>query len=658
MKYIQTILIIFLIVLQTKAQTDDFPRIEIQDLSQNSYAIDSTANAIVLLEKGRTHIESSEADRAYMVYHTYKTRIKILKQEGYDQANFTIPLYKLGNTFEYIRNIKGTTYNLKDGRINTTELIQKNIFDENKSEYVKLAKFTLPDVAVGSIIEVEYTVISPDIFNFRTWNFQADIPKLKSEYKVLIPAIYKYNVVLKGFLKLTDTKSKIDKDCLLVGGTRLDCSNITYTMDNIPAFLEEDYMLAPKNYLSAVYFELEEAYRPGGAKQSFTKKWEDVDRELLSEKSFGGQLKKGNVIKSKIDPEIMNIADPLTRANKIYHWIQNNIKWNNYYGKYSQHGIEDALKNKNGNIADINLALIAALNAAGIEAYPILISSRDNGLPHHLHPVISDFNYVIAGAKINNEIIQLDATDKLLAFEQLPLRAINGEGRIIYSKKSSEWIPVENKIISIISYFFQGKMQLDGKIKGSLMTTYNGLDAYNKRKEILKHNSIEEYHEQLNERLTAIDIDSIEVLNLEDTDNSLNITSEITINTDQNLLNGNFSLNQIFIDRTTKNPFNLDERNYPVDLGAKRNESYDIQIEMPDGVTLINGPKNMNLALPNNILRYQYASNFEDSTLNVKQFLSLRKSIYTAEEYFGLKEVFSRIIQQLKIDFTFHYKQK
>jgi len=43
MKYIQTILII-LIVLQTKAQTDDFPRIEIQDLSQNSYA-DSTANA-------------------------------------------------------------------------------------------------------------------------------------------------------------------------------------------------------------------------------------------------------------------------------------------------------------------------------------------------------------------------------------------------------------------------------------------------------------------------------------------------------------------------------------------------------------------------------------------------------------------------------------
>lgn len=658
MKYLLTTILTICVILVARAQFDDFPSVASQDLTQKLYAIDSTATAVVLLEKGRTYIESSEADRAYMVFHSYKVRIKILKQEGYDQANFTIPLYKYGSTSEYIRSIKGTTYNIQNGKIVQTSLEQKNIFSENKSEFVKLSKFTLPDIKEGAIIDVEYTVISPDIFNFRTWNFQSELPKLKSVYTVLIPSIYEYNVLLKGALKLTKTDSKVERQCLFIYNTRVDCSNITYTMDNIPAFKEEAYMLASKNYLSAIYFELEQAYQAGGVKKTFTKKWSDVDRELLSEKSFGGQIKKKDFIKQKIDAEILETADVLSRANKIYHWIQKHIKWNNFYGKYAQHGVEEALKVNSGNIADINLALIAALNAANIEAYPILVSSRDNGLPHHLHPVISDFNYVIAALKIGDEIIQLDASDNILPFGQLPLRAINGEGRIIYNKKSSEWIPLENKIISSTMYRFDGKLGLDGNIVGTLHIIQNGLDAYNKRREILQYGSIEEYQEKLDDRLTNIDLNSFAVSFLEETGNSLSIESAVSVQIGEELKEGNFYFNPIFIERTTRNPFNLDERTYAVDLGAKSDESYEINIEMPPGVTLISAPKNSNLTLPENSARYKYTLKYEDNILSVTQFTSLKKSIYSTDEYFGLKELFSRIIQQLKIDYTFNYQSK
>lgn len=658
MRYLLTFIITFCVILTSFAQIDDFPKIGAQDIMQKSYAIDSTANAVILLEKGRTYIQSSDADRAYMVYHHYKVRIKILNQEGYDQANFTIPLYKYGSTFEYINSIKGITYNLENNRIVQTNLANNNIFSENKSEFVKLSKFTLPDIKVGSIIDIEYTVVSPDIFNFRTWNFQSPIPKLKSEYNVLIPGIYKYNVTLKGNLKLADTKSKLESQCLFIYNTRVDCSNLTYIMNDIPAFKEEAHMLAPKNYLSAIYFEMEEAYQAGGGKKTFTKKWADVDRDLLSEKSFGGQLKKQEIIKEKIDPEILNIPDILTRANKIYHWIQQNIKWNNFYGKYGQHGIEDALKNKTGNIADINLALIAALNAANMEAYPILVSSRDNGLPHHLHPVISDFNYVIVGLKINDEIIQLDASDKLLSFGQLPLRAINGEGRIIYSKKSSEWISLENKIISSTKYQFNGKLDLNGKIDGQLIMIYHGLDAYIKRREILNYASADEYQEKLDERLTNIDFENLNISFLEDPDNNLHMEATVSIQFGQEIKNGEFYLNPIFLERTTRNPFNLDERNYPVDLGARHNESYEIYIDMPEGVTLVSAPKNSNLILPENSARYSYSSEFKNNNLSVVQLLSFKKSIYSTDEYFGLKELLSRIIQQLKIDYVFKYQSK
>lgn len=653
MKHLFLALILLAVVFNTHAQIEDFPKIQRHDLEQKIFSIDSSAVAVVLSEKGQTFIESSDTDRAYMVFHNYKVRIKILKQEGYDEANFTIPLYKFGNTFEYVRNIKGSTANLKDGRIVHTAMEQKNVFNENSSEYMKLVKFTLPNISEGSIIDVEYTVISPDIFNFRTWNFQSNIPKLQSEYNVRIPAVYTYNVTLKGFLKLNDTKSRLDQQCLFIHNTRVDCSNITYSMNDIPAFKEEAFMLARKNYLSAVYFELVEAYGANGNKQSFTKKWTDVDRELLSEKSFGGQLKKGSLMKAQMDPAIFTIDDIHERANKTYQWVQQNIKWNNYYGKYSQNGVESVLKNKKGNIADINLALIAALNAANIEAYPILVSTRENGLPHDLHPVISDFNYVIAGVRINGELIQLDASDKLLAFGQLPIRAINGNGRIIYSKKSSEWISLENKIVSSTNFTFNGKLGVDGKIRGKLSVIQNGLDAYHKRKEILNYNSLEEYEEALDSRMSNIDFDSFEVSGLEEGNNILSTDMDIVIEAGQSSSKDIIILNPIFIERTVKNPFNLDNRFYPVDLGARKEESYEINIEIPEGMTLASGPNNINLTLPENSARYFYKQDFKNNVLSVMQRVSLAKSYYTEEEYFGLKELFSRIIQQQKIDFTF-----
>lgn len=658
MKYTLSLLLLSFTSFLALAQVEDFPKITYQELSQESYDIDSTANAVVLLEKGNTHILSSDADQAYMVYHTYKVRIKILNTDGYDQANFSIPLYKFGNKFEYIQDIKGITHNIENFKITSIELENKNKFLENKSEYLKLSKFTLPNVKVGSIIDIEYTIVSPDIFNFRSWNFQNTIPKLKSVYAVNIPAVYNYNVTLKGGLELSDTKSRIDKQCLSIYNTRVDCSNIIYTMENIPAFKEEAYMLAAKNYISAINFELVEVNLPDGSRQTFTKNWKDVDRELLNEKSFGGQIKKTKDLIELLDPNILTIADPYQRAMQVYYWIQKNIKWNNVYGKYSQSGIEDALKNKLGNTADINLALLTAMNAANLEAFPILVSTRENGLPNSLHPVITDFNYVIVGVKIDDEIIQLDATDRLLPFGQLPLRAVNGNGRIIYNKKSSDWIPISNSIISSTHYKFDGKMDANGVIKGQLSISKNGLEAYNKRREIQEIASIQEYQEKLDEKLTSIDIDKFDVHGLDDVSRILLFDLDITLNTEQNPQQGNLFINPIFIDRTQKNPFNLDERNYPVDLGSNYSEIYEINIEMPKDIELVNSPKNISLSLPESSAKYLYKSEYKDNTLSVIQQLSLNKPIYYTEEYFGLKELFSRIIQQQKIDFSFKKASK
>lgn len=654
MRYI-LLAVIVILSSDLMAQSEELPTVLTSDFAKKTYEIDTNAHAIVLFEHGKTRIDKSESDRSLMVFHHYKTRLRILTKEGYEHANFTIPLYKYGSNFEYISDIKATTYNLIDGKIESTPLKNKDLFLENRSEFVKLNKFTLPDIQIGSIIELEYTLISPDIFNFRSWQFQTAIPKLKSNYRVQIPATYKYNITLKGPLKLSDTKSKVQRECLILNGQKIDCSDITYFMDNIPAFKTEAYMLAPKNYISAINFELEEMAMSRGGTKTFTKKWSDVDRELMTDKNFGGQLKKTNLFEGIFAETVNASSSPYDKAKEIFKWIQQNIKWNNTYGKYTQHGIEDALKAKNGNIADINLTLVTALNTMGIESYPILVSTRENGIPNSLHPVISDFNYVIAGVKIEDKTYLADASDPLLPFGELPLRCINDKGRIIFSKKSSEWIPLVNNQISSTDYSFDGLLDLSGTLKGRLVITYSGMDAVGKRRNILEYSSIAEYEEAIDEKLTNIAIKEINIGNLHDNEKELIENLDVEIKTADHIIGNSFNFNPIFINRISKNPFNLDERNYHVDIGSKRDESHTITIRLPNGSSIKASPKNTNLVLPDKSARYSYKSELRDGTLYVTQSLSLKKAIYDSNEYFQLKELFSRIIQHLKIDHSFNH---
>ena len=72
---------------------------------------------------------------------------------------------------------------------------------ENQSKFYDAKKFAIPNVKEGSVIEVFYTLESPFVFQFRSWEFQSEIPKLQSEFWALIPGNYLYNVSLRGYFE-------------------------------------------------------------------------------------------------------------------------------------------------------------------------------------------------------------------------------------------------------------------------------------------------------------------------------------------------------------------------------------------------------------------------------------------------------------------------
>ncbi|GAA4205700.1 hypothetical protein GCM10022289_25570 [Pedobacter jeongneungensis] len=649
----KTLSLLFLLItsLTTQAQNFNYGAITHDDYQFDRKTLDSNANAIVLKEFGTASIQLDDNTHSLVLIFEHHVKIKIYNKEGFKEANIVIPTYKDSNREETISELKASTFNYVDNNFVETVMDKKAVFTENRSKYTRLTKFTLPNLKEGSVIEYSYILRSPNLFNYKTWEFQGDIPKVSSEYVAYIPGIYNYNVSLRGFQKLTDQKSELSKECLRLSGVAIDCSKMTYLMKNVPAFIEEDNMTAPSNFKSAIYFELSDVQNINGGKTSYTKTWKDVDYELSNYKTLGDQMKRKDVFKELIPTITKGSTDDLEKAKAIYNYIKKQIKWNNYYGIYSEDNIKRALDTRTGNVADVNLSLIAALSAANLDAEAVLLSTRDNGTVNKLYPVMSDFNYLVAKVNIGDKSYLLDATEPLLPFALLPLRCINDQGRVINLKKPSYWIDLIASQKSTTNYVLTGKMTTDGKIIGTLLTHSMGYSAYAKRKDISRYNSPDEYVEKLDERLTRIKILEHSISNLDSVENALTEKYEIEFTVNDGSNNKQFYFSPFFINPISKNPFNLNERTYPVDLGAASDERIVINVTLPGNYELLEKPKDMAVGLPNAGGKYLLQTGLQDNTISVNQIMQLNHAIYQADEYLYLKEFYSKIIQNQKTEF-------
>jgi hypothetical protein len=638
-----------------KAQESTFGDYNLGEMQQKSYPADTTAHAFVLKEFGTARLDVSDND--IKIYFKYQVKIKILDSKAFDKGTVLIPYYDSDNIHDEVSAIEGqTTYMDDNGGIHVAELDKSKIFRTTENKYWKQVKFALPNIRNDCIIEYSYTKAIDGFYRFPEWKFQDDIPKVYSEFKVHIPAFWVYNAMIRGPLKLTTSKSEVEHDCFTSRGAKCDCSYLTYGMANIPALIEEDYMTSPNNFLSAIYFNLEEWTNPyTGVKNKVTKEWRDIDYNLKHSEYFGSQIKK-DLLKNYIAPVIAGKTDDMGKAIAVYSYIQKNIKWNNIYSTVSE-GVRKARDTHTGHVGDINIALVAALNSAGIKTDAVLLSTRNNGIVNKLYPVENDFNYVVAKANIGTESYLLDATDPMLPFGMLPLKCLNDQGRVMSLDKPSYWIDLVATQKKAITSNLDLTLQPNGKLKGTITTYSNGYEAYEKRKAIKKFNTVDEYIENLDEKLGKVKILKSEVLNLDSLNMPLGEIYEVEIDVFGSLNHDRFSFNPVLFDRIISNPFKLAERTYPVDWGMPSSSRYILNMHLPAGYTIEGAPQAVSIGLPNKGGQFITEFTGEGNTFVYSNVIQFNKSLYSQEEYPYLKELYNKIIASEKADIVFSKKK-
>lgn len=607
-----------------------------EELEMQFYDKDTLADALVLYEHANIYIDEDN-DYKFRTDHYY--RIKIFDKEAYKFADISIPFYDK----ETVKDIQAVTYNLNGDIIDKTWLKEDAVFTTKETEYWSQTKFTLPNLKEGCVIEYVYSVISP-YSRLDDWYFQSEIPKLNSEYNASILGNYKYNIRLVGTKELYKKDFSSTEDCIHIPGMSSgSCINYTFGMRDIPAFKEEDYMLSKKNYLSRLILDQLSYTDVYGGVKKYTKTWEDADK-TLKRLFLDNQTSKQNFFKKNLPEEILNLENDLDKAKEIYKYIQNKMFWNGKYWTQGKLKVKNTFDEGTGSVDAINLVLHNSLNAAGIENYLVASSTRNNGLPTKLYPITKDFNYITVKAVIDDKPYFLDATDKKLAFGQVPFKCLNGEGRVLDFDKGGYWEPMKTNSSSIMSIQSELDFNDVNELEGELRITRSGYYALDERKD-LGRMSDDEYLDDFETKNPNVLINEYESKNETELDKPLEQKFDITL--DHSYTNSNtIRINPFFFNKISTNPFKLDERTFDVDYGYARTLFYTVKINIPpDTYNITKLPEKTGIALPNSGGNFMLSVSKSDNSIMITTRLYILKKTFSPDEYFYLKEFYNQIIK-------------
>jgi len=647
----------------SNAQDYKFGKVSEEELSEKYYPQDSSAVAAVLYREYKVRYEYSQS-QGFKVVTDVHERIKIYKKDGFSYATITEHLY-LSDTNgdrESLGGLKAYTYNLVDGKIEETKLKGSDTFTEEVSKSYKAEKFTLPNVKEGSVIEYLYSMDSPFAYNIDEIILQYDIPIKKEDVAIEVPEYFVFNPKIKGYLMVVPKTSRKPGKITFqnksrTGGGMSSTVSTNYTsnsidfitnvsefnLSDVPALKEEKYVNNINNYRSSVNYELQYTHYPEQPIKSYSTTWEKVVETIYDSPNFGKQIESTRHFKDELPGIIANATSPTEKMNAIFFYVQQNMNWNNYYGKYTDQGLKDALKEKIGNVADINLLLVAMMKEAGLNAYPVLVSTRDNGVP--LFPTREGFNYVIASVEIDNSIILLDATNKYAEPNLIPNRALNWYGRLIKEDKSSISIPLNANMQSQEAHMIQATMEANGNVSGLMRTIHSDYYAYNFRN---SYNGISEsdYLSKLENKHNSMEIDNYTIENKSDLGKSITEKFEFSLENQADVIGDKIYFSPTLFLTTKENPFKLEERNYPIDFGYPWTEKLIISVKIPDGYKIESTPEPLAASLPNDIGAFKYIISNDDKEIKIMVSTEMKTSVIGIQDYAALKEFYRILVEK------------
>ena len=638
------------------AQDYDFREVSDQDVQMTTYAQDSLADAVYLHQSRNTYF-TYESNKGWLLVTEIHERIKILTKDGLDYGTKRVVYYNSGKDKEFVSEIRGFTYNLEGGKVKEEKLKKSSIFKTELSDNWTETSITMPMVKEGSVIELRYKLTSP-FYKIDDVVIQSDIPSAHYFAKIQIPDYFRYNRLVKGNFQVNPKdysegrnlqySYEQDTNGALTQATKTGTINIIefvseYEYKDIEALVEEPYVDNIDNYRYTITYELATVDFPNAPIEKFSNTWEEVIATISESRYFGDQLEKTAYFKDDLATLLADSKGEVEKMNRIYDFVKQRMSWNGRYSKYSRGGLSRAFRDKTGNSGDINLMLIAMLKEARINVRPVLISTRENGIP--LFPTLEGFNYVIACVDIADKRYLLDATEKLGAPNMLPIRDLNWYGTLINSNGLTEKITLYPENISQRSTLMTINLDDFGDATGTIKTNFTALEALNFRI-AYEGASSQGAAESIMKQYDLTDVTNVEVNNFNDLEKPVMQGFSFEIEEAAEQIGGDLYISPLLFLAMESSPFTLDSRNYPIDYSFPFMHRKIVNVVVPEGYTVAALPAPISLSLPDGMGSFKYNITQAEGRINVMCTITMNNSVIPAFKYELIKEFYNQRVQK------------
>ena len=613
------------------------------------YSIDSTASAVILFDVGVVSFDPSEGNSRQFSYILEKhTRIRLLRKSAFNLATVVLYAYHKGPASPYVDGFKGETYNLEDGKVVTTRVDKSNIFKDQTGD-INLERVAFPNVKEGSVIEYSYRVTYTGFQFIPPWAFQGPYPELWSEYDITIPTLYDYAVRHQGYQKYivdsviySDATFPINLAGYIGTWTGRTIRRI-WALRDVPALGKaEPYTTTLKNHISKIDFQLS-AVHVNGYDRTYRTTWNELVDELLKRDNFGAPFNDRNRwLDDALQTITLGAASPRQRLQKIFAYVRDHFDCNNVEALYMSQPLKKVWEEKKGNVADINLLLAVLCRHDGMDASPVILSSRQHGYAVDDYPLLSDYNYVITRVQLGDSAWLLDASKPYVGFGQLPEQCYNGWGRAIDS--SFARIPLFPDSVTETRLTTVELRNTDSGYTGTYNRLNGVFESRNERSRLRKETA-DDFFASL--RKTMADYKQMDDYGFDSLD-----VPEAQLGWHYGMkydfTQGTIYFNPIFHERFDRNPFSSPVRHYPVEMPFCIDNIYVLNMDIPRGYRVDQLPKSQRIRLGDSSGVFEYAISADSGAIHFRMQLQIRKTGYDPDEYPGIRDFFSLIVAKEK----------
>jgi len=634
-----TLILLSAFALSVKAQkpptapslTPEYGKIDKADLEMKTCDFEKDANAEVLFDKGSVYY-----DQDFNIVMERHKRIKVFNDNGKDNANIRIEFYSI-NRLEDISNVQAETINLNDGKVEITKIDKKLIYTQNIDKQRSALVFTMPNVRAGSVIEFKYRWQTSSYSNFPDWFFQDKIPVKYSELSTAIPEYFEFTTQLHSRQQYAKYTTSLESRSIATDDAQhpvlFSDNTAVRAMANVKSLPDEAYMSSGADNLQSVIFHLTTVKPIGGFVKTYSNTWAKVGAILADDDDFGKQLRKKLTNEEVIINKAKTLKTTQEKIAYVFNEVKNTVKWDENDSWYTNDGTSHAWDKKTGNSAEVNLILYHLLNASGVKAYPMVVSTREHGKVNPAYTFLYQFNRAVVYIPVDStKMYILDATNKYNIYSEIPYNLLNSYG--LYIDKDSKAYDLvflkKDRTVKQVT-LINAEIKADGKMTG---TTQISSSAYN------RINSIKRY---------STDGEKKYIDYLRDNDNNLKISSikfdDMLVDTVPLIQNIEFTLeltgsdeNYIYFNPNLftslhSNPFLSENRYTDIDFGYLHDYQINANYKIPAGFKIDALPKSVTITMPDKSISFKRILAQQDGDIVVSYVISHKKAIYFKEDY-------------------------